>query len=360
MSVTHLGRSDFDFELPSKLIAQEPLESRTDSRLLYLGGGGIQHERFSDLERRLLPGDLLVWNDTQVIPARMHAVKDSGGQAELLLERIESPDVALCQVRVSKPLKPGRSLSLWDAEERSISGEELKVLAREGDLYRLKFPRDVLQVLEDLGQVPLPPYIQRPPRAADRNRYQTIFARVPGAVAAPTAGLHFDSALLERLERKGIGTAHITLHVGAGTFQPLRQESLQQHAMHSERVVVEMATVNKIQQTKKHGGRVVAVGTTVVRALETAALGGEMDSFQGEADLFILPGFEFRVTDVLITNFHLPQSTLLMLVAAFAGRENILAAYREAVVQKYRFFSYGDAMLLEPQARRSRFGGCRS
>ena len=338
--------SDFDYVLPPELIAQAPLEQRTQSRLLCTDDEGLSHRVFADLVHYLRRGDLLVLNDIRVIPARLHAVKDSGGRAEVFLERVEGDHLALCQVRVSKPLKTGRYLTLLDQQ-----GDEcpigVEVLGREADCYRLRFSEAVYAVLERFGEVPLPPYIDRAPQPQDRIRYQTVFAEQPGAVAAPTAGLHFDAGLLDKLAEKGIESTCITLHVGAGTFQPVRSEDLSQHRMHAERVCVNQESVRKIREAKARGGRVVAVGTTVVRALESAAGSGELLPFAGETRLFVTPGFQFRVVDLLITNFHLPQSSLLMLVSAFGGHTQVMAAYREAIAKRYRFFSYGDAMLLQ-------------
>ena len=330
MSARDWRRSDFAFELPPELIAQEPRRQRSASRLLVLRGAGITHRKFEELPELLAPGDLLVVNDTRVIKARLHGVKDSGGRAEILVERIEDDRQALCQVRSSKPLKPGRRVQVVDAS--------LRVLARRGEFYLLEFPEGVATVLERHGHVPLPPYIERMDDEADAERYQTVFARHAGAVAAPTAGLHFDENVLGAVRDRGVDVAAVTLHVGAGTFQPMRAENVSEHRMHSERYRIPAATRERIDACQ---GRVVAVGTTVVRTLESAAASGA-DS--GETRLFITPGFRFRVVDALITNFHLPESTLLMLVSAFAGIEPVRQAYAEAVAERYRFFSYGDAM----------------
>jgi len=337
-----MQRQDFHYELPPELIAQHPPERREASRLLVLDGGGPRHRHFDELPELLAPGDLLMVNDTRVIRARLRAVKDSGGQAELLVERLldDCPEEALCQVRVSKALQAGRHLD-------SAAGR-LEVLARDGDFYRLRFPGPVLELLDRYGEVPLPPYIERTPEAEDLDRYQTVWSRNPGAVAAPTAGLHFSPALLERLDARGVARTSVTLHIGAGTFQPMRVDDVSAHRMHSERYAVPPAAAEAIAACRDRGGRVVAVGTTVVRTLEAvAAEAGEVVPASGETELFITPGFPFRAVDLLITNFHLPESTLLMLVCAFAGTEPVLAAYREAVRERYRFFSYGDAMLLE-------------
>jgi S-adenosylmethionine:tRNA ribosyltransferase-isomerase len=333
------SRGDFAYALPEHLIAQRPAPCRVDSRLMVLADDAPPvHRHFRDVLESLNSNDLLVLNDTRVVPARLFAQKDSGGQAELLLERVESERVALCQVRVSKALKPGRTLC--------IAGQTLRGLERVGTMYRLEFPESVLALLERHGEIPLPPYIQRPAEAGDAERYQTVYARQPGAVAAPTAGLHFDEAMLARASATGIETACLTLHVGAGTFEPVRVDDLRSHRMHRERVSVPARTVAAVARTRAAGGRVVAVGTTVVRALEAAAAAGKLEPLQGETEIFIYPGYRFRVVDALITNFHLPESSLLMLVAAFAGRERILEAYQTAVAQAYRFFSYGDAMFI--------------
>jgi S-adenosylmethionine:tRNA ribosyltransferase-isomerase len=332
--------SDFDYRLPPELIAQAPTAARDASRLLLVGRQALRHLQFSDLPQLLRSGDLLVLNDTRVIKARLHGEKDSGGQAEILVERIEDERSALCQVRVSKPLKPGRTLR--------VGPHQLVVLGREQDFYRLRFPLAVLEVLEACGEVPLPPYIDRTAGGEDETRYQTVYGARPGAVAAPTAGLHFTPELLAQLEGHGMEIATVTLHVGAGTFQPVRSEDVTAHRMHFERYEVSGAAAEAIARCRARGGRVVAVGTTVVRTLESvAAVHGAIVPCSGETDLFITPGFAFRVIDALITNFHLPKSTLLMLVCAFAGYRRVLDAYGGAVAERYRFFSYGDAMFLE-------------
>ncbi|RRQ20870.1 tRNA preQ1(34) S-adenosylmethionine ribosyltransferase-isomerase QueA [Thiohalobacter thiocyanaticus] len=338
-----MQRSDFHYLLPEHLIAQMPLARRDASRMLTVDGasGDWRDARFAELPDYLRPGDLLVINDTRVIPARLHGLKASGGRVEVLIERVLDARTALAHVRASKSPKPGARLYLEEVLEVEVAG-------REGELFRLCFPpeRTVTEWLEAHGHVPLPPYIQRPDQAEDRERYQTLFARVPGAVAAPTAGLHFDAAMLERLAGAGVETARVTLHVGAGTFQPVRVDDLNAHRMHAEYVEVGEAAVARIEATRARGGRVLAVGTTVVRSLEAAAADGALRPFAGETRLFITPGYEFRVVDLLLTNFHLPESTLLMLVCAFAGCEPVMQAYRHAVEAEYRFFSYGDAMLL--------------
>jgi len=304
----------------------------------------VLHRRFSELPELLSPHDLLVLNDTRVLRARLYSRKDSGGQAELLIERIESNDHALCQVRASKPLLPGRVVYLQPTDE------PVRVVRRCDDLFLLAFARPVDAVLAECGRVPLPPYITRAPDAFDEARYQTVYAQRPGSVAAPTAGLHFDEPLLERCAAAGIAIARVTLHVGAGTFQPVRAAELDQHRMHSERAHVGADVVAAVGACRQRGGRVVAVGTTVVRALESAARNGTIAPFDGDTNIFIRPGYEFRVVDALVTNLHLPESTLLMLVAAFAGRTRVLAAYAEAVRENYRFFSYGDAMFFTSRA----------
>lgn len=294
---------------------------------------GYQHRSFSDLIDYLRPGDVMVINDSKVIKARLHAVKDSGGKAEILVERVESEIEALCQVGVSKPLKSDRTLD--------CSGQTLKVVSREGEFYRLRFDRPVFEFLETFGSVPLPPYMRRRAHENDEQRYQTVYASKPGAVAAPTAGLHFDDEFLAQIEAMGVEILRVTLHVGAGTFQPVRVNELSEHVMHQERFEIPATTIDRLKGKPQ---RVVAVGTTVVRTLESWA---QNNATSGETNLFITPGFKFQVVDALITNFHLPESTLLMLVSAFSGRDRILAAYEEAVRQEYRFYSYGDAMFLE-------------
>ena len=347
-----MKKSDFHYDLPPELIAQAPLAERSASRLLVLGPDAPPYEdrQVRDLPEYLQPGDLLVFNDTRVIPARLHGSKDSGGRVEILLERLVGAHEVLAQVGASKSPKAGGRITLDE-------GTMLTVLGREGEFYRLQFhldgqPRgDSLENwLLHAGRLPLPPYIQREPGAEDLERYQTLFARHTGAVAAPTAGLHFDQPLLAALQARGVNFGHVTLHVGAGTFQPMRAESLQDHVMHSEWLNVGAELCRQIAQTRAAGGRVVAVGTTVVRALETAMRDGEVKPFAGDTRIFIFPGHRIRSVDALLTNFHLPESTLMMLVSAFAGRERILAAYAHAVREKYRFFSYGDAMLLYPEA----------
>jgi S-adenosylmethionine:tRNA ribosyltransferase-isomerase len=337
--------ADFDFDLPDELIAQFPPAVRGGSRLLHVEASGTLHDRwFSDLPTLLHPSDLLVMNDTRVIKARLFGTKDSGGKVELLVERVTGEFDALAFIRASHAPKPGSRIHLSE----NIS---LEVLARQDDLTQLRFPRPVLDVLERLGRLPLPPYIAHTPTPDDEARYQTVYASEPGAVAAPTAGLHFDDAMLDALAQRGVRTARVTLHVGAGTFQPVRVETIAEHKMHSERYTIPQATVDAIRETRTKGGRVVAVGTTSLRALEAAAQAGDLHAGSGETDIFITPGYRFQVVDALITNFHLPKSTLLMLVSAFAGTDTIRAAYAHAVAERYRFFSYGDAMLLEKDCR---------
>lgn len=334
--------ADFDYSLPPELIAQAPLPERSASRLLVVQSGELVDARFADLPKWLKAGDLLVFNDTRVLHARLHGVKESGGQVEVLIERPLDAHRALAQVRASHAPKPGSVLLL----EGVLAVE---VLGRQGEFFVLQFPGedDLVALLERHGKLPLPPYIRRPAGDEDEARYQTVYARAHGSVAAPTAGLHFDSALLAQIEAMGVGCAWLTLHVGAGTFQPLRVEDLSKHRMHSERYFLPEETVSAIARTRAAGARVIAVGTTSLRALEAAAAGGALQAGAGETELFILPGHEFRSADALITNFHLPKSTLLMLVAAFAGLNTIRRAYAHAIAQRYRFFSYGDAMLLE-------------
>ena len=357
-----MHRADFAYELPDELIAQKPLATRSASRLLVLDGrsGHLDDRAFTDLPTLVRAGDLLVFNDTRVVAARLVGFKPSGGRVEIFLERpmdgagdqpgaqAEKQHFALVQLRASKPIR----------EELEIAtvGGPVRVVAKHGDLWQVALPAPALQFFERWGEVPLPPYIRRTAESEDRERYQSIFAEHAGAVAAPTASLHFDAQLIAELEKRGVDRAFVTLHVGAGTFQPVRVDDLASHVMHAERVSVGAETCDAIARTKATGGRVIAVGTTVARALESAALasadgraeGAGLRAFEGDTRLFISPGFKFRVVDALVTNFHLPESTLLMLVSAFAGREHVLAAYRHAVQLRYRFFSYGDAMFLTP------------
>jgi S-adenosylmethionine:tRNA ribosyltransferase-isomerase len=346
-------RSDYDYALPRELIAQAPLPERSASRLLVLDGavGQWRDSTVSELPRLLQAGDLMVLNDTRVLPARLPVRKPTGGRLELLLERPLEGRRALVQLRDSRAVRAGLSLQ--------SEGGPIALLARQGEFWEIELPDEAVAFFEHFGQVPLPPYIARGLDASDRERYQSLWARVPGAVAAPTASLHFDAALLQRCQARGIQSTYITLHVAAGTFQPLRTEALHDHVMHAERYRVDEATVTAIGRARAAGGRIIAVGTTVARALESAALtapAGPLACSAGDTRLFIHPGFRFRVIDALLTNFHLPQSTLLMLVAAFAGRQAVLEAYAHAVRERYRFFSYGDAMLVwpSPQARAQR------
>jgi S-adenosylmethionine:tRNA ribosyltransferase-isomerase len=343
-------RQDFAYSLPPELIAQAPLPERSASRMLVLGpaGAAVADRGVQDLPAYLEAGDLMVFNDTRVVAARLFGTKPSGGAVEILLERALAGCEALAQLSASKPIRPGLEIA--------TAGGTVHALEREGDLWRIALPRPALEFFESWGEVPLPPYIRRRADAADRERYQSLLARSPGAVAAPTASLHFDAPLLEALAQRGVARAVVTLHVGAGTFQPLRVEDLSAHRMHAEWASVSAATCRAIQGARAAGGRVVAVGTTVVRALESAALAAGAargadgpvapTAWTGDTRLFITPGFRFQVSDMLLTNFHLPESTLLMLVCAFAGTSEVLAAYAHAVRERYRFFSYGDAMLL--------------
>lgn len=341
-----MKRSDFHYDLPAALIAQQPLAERADSRLLVADprDKSLRDAGFRDLPDLLRAGDLLVFNDTRVIPARMFGRKDSGGEVEILLERITGSHTVLAQVRASKALRAGRSITLAD-------GTVVRVLGREGEFQSLRFESsDSLDaILARVGHMPLPPYIKRADEAADKERYQTVYATQPGAVAAPTAGLHFDPPMLDRLRAMGVDFGYITLHIAAGTFQPLRCEDIGDHVMHREWLQVGAGLVEQVCAARARGCRVVAVGTTVVRALETASQGGVLQPFAGDTQIFILPGHRFVSIDALVTNFHLPGSTLVMLVAAFSGREFVLDAYRHAVERGYRFFSYGDAMFLFPE-----------
>lgn len=341
-----MQKSDFHYDLPQSLIAQYPLPERAGARLLTLEGstGALADRMIRDLPELLHPGDLLVMNDTRVVPARLHGHKESGGRFELLVERLVSSHFALAHVRASKSPKPGMTLlvegggSLVVREKREDGLYLLEAAAGEG----------LAALLDSRGHMPLPPYISRVDEPADRDRYQTVFARRPGAVAAPTAGLHFDEALLAALEARGVLRTSVTLHVGAGTFQPLRSEHIKDHHMHAEWLEVSEGTVEAVAAARGRGGRVVAIGTTAVRALETAAQSGTLMPYTGDTRLFITPGYRFRVVDALLTNFHLPESTLLMLVSAFAGHVRVMDAYRHAVARQYRFFSYGDAMWVTP------------
>ena len=338
-----MKKSDFNYHLPESLIAQKPLAERAASRLLHLDrvSGAIKDSQFSDFLDLLNANDLVVFNDTKVIPARLYGHKASGGKIEILIERIEGERQALAHIKASKSPKPDSLLNL-------DGGAICRVIERENDLFRLQFETEqtLLDLLADIGHIPLPPYIERADDSDDLERYQTVFAKQAGAVAAPTAGLHFDQAALDKLEAKGIAKAFVTLHVGSGTFQPVRADDLADHVMHKEFYQVSQATVDAVQQARARGGRVVAIGTTAVRALESASRSGSLQAGFGDTDLFITPGYEFKSVDAMLTNFHLPESTLLMLISAFAGYDAVMQAYQHAIQQQYRFFSYGDAMVI--------------
>jgi S-adenosylmethionine:tRNA ribosyltransferase-isomerase len=344
--------SDFSFDLPTELIARFPKADRTGSRLMLLEGdsGAITDLGFKDILSQLNKGDLMVFNNTRVIPARMFGEKSTGGKIEVLVERLIDKNTVLAHIRASKSPKVGAELLLEGTAKATM-------IARHGALFELKFQgeQSVLSILDSIGHMPLPPYIDRPDEDSDRERYQTVYNEKPGAVAAPTAGLHFDEALLEQIKSKGIELAFVTLHVGAGTFQPVKVDEIADHIMHAEYVEVSPDVVEQIKTTKANGGRVIAVGTTSVRSLESAAksaelAGTELKAFYGDTDIFITPGYEFKLVDALLTNFHLSESTLLMLVSAFSGYDNTMKAYRHAISEKYRFFSYGDAMFLTKQS----------
>ena len=332
--------SDFDFDLPSELIAQVPLPERAASRLLKVGETQCEDRVFSELPSFLQAGDVLVFNDTKVLNARFYGVKQSGGKVEVLVERVLDARTVLAQVRASKSPLPGTGLRLADSFDVSV-GE------RSGEFFVLHFPSDAIELIDRYGQLPLPPYIQHAADATDTQRYQTVYAKHPGAVAAPTAGLHFDQALLDQLQQQGVLLTWLTLHVGAGTFQPVRTENLAEHQMHSEWYRLPQTTVDIIETAKRSGRKVIAVGTTSMRALESASQTGELVAGSSDTQLFVTPGYQFKTVDRLITNFHLPKSTLMMLVSAFAGVDRIRHAYSHAIAQRYRFFSYGDAMLLD-------------
>jgi S-adenosylmethionine:tRNA ribosyltransferase-isomerase len=345
-----MRKSDFDYVLPPELIAQAPAQPRGAGRLLHLDGasgsgigGTITDLRFVDLLQLLQSGDLLIFNDTRVIPARVFGTKSTGGRIEMLVERVLDGGRVLTQLHASKSPGPGTSLLL----EGSVAA---RVIGRHGEFFEIEFDDEAsaVDVLDRIGHMPLPPYIKRDDTASDRDQYQTVYARHPGAVAAPTAGLHFDDAMMSALRGRGVEIGYVTLHVGAGTFQPMRGDDVAQHRLHAERLRVDTGVCAQIDAAKREGRRVVAVGTTVVRALESAARGGMLAPFEGDTDIFIYPGHRFRVVDALVTNFHLPQSTLLMLVCAFGGTPQVLEAYRHAVENGYRFYSYGDAMFLTP------------
>jgi S-adenosylmethionine:tRNA ribosyltransferase-isomerase len=346
-----MKRTDFAYDLPPDLIAQYPLPERSASRLLCLdgAGGGISHHRFVDLPDLLRRDDLLVFNDTRVIPARLWGRKESGGRVEILVERMSGSHSALAHIRCSKAPRAGAEILLAAAEGGECGPWRLRITGREGPLFHISSEGGpaLAGILERIGHMPLPPYIRRQDEALDQERYQTLFARREGAVAAPTAGLHFSSALLSELDNRHIRRVAVTLHVGAGTFQPVRTDEIEAHEMHSEFVEVSAAVCDAVCETRSQGGRVVAVGTTAVRALESASrAAGRLRPFSGDTDIFIYPGYRFHSVDAMVTNFHLPESTLLMLVSAFAGRERVLRAYRQAIAARYRFFSYGDAMFV--------------
>jgi S-adenosylmethionine:tRNA ribosyltransferase-isomerase len=346
--LTYMLRTDFHFDLPQELIAQQPAATRSASRMLLLdASAGVQKDlQFRDLPSLLNAADLLIFNDTRVIAARVFGVKESGGRVEILLERALTATTALVHLRASKGLKAGALVQL-------PGGHHARMLGRQSDLFHLQFSCDVVPFFDAHGAMPLPPYIARAPQSTDRERYQTVYARTPGAVAAPTAGLHFDADIFAALERRKVRRAFVTLHVGAGTFQPVRVDDIDEHAMHEEYLEVPAATCDAIDEARTAGGRVIAVGTTVVRSLETAAAvqGPAYPApYRGATRIFIKPGYQFRAVDAMLTNFHLPESTLLMLCSAFVGRDRLLAAYAHAVQARYRFFSYGDAMFLIPSA----------
>lgn len=344
---------DFHYTLPEQLIAQKPCDIRSQSRLLHYSrtDQSIEHLLFNNIIDLIQADDLLVFNNTRVIPARIYGYKATGGKVEILIERLSGEFRCLAQIKASKTPKPGSTLTLCantDDQQQNKAQFEVTVEGREGDMFVLTTQggHSIAGIMEAIGHMPLPPYISREDTVEDYSRYQTVYAESPGAVAAPTAGLHFDESLLEKIKNKGIDTAYVTLHVGAGTFQPVRSELIEQHKMHFEYLEVPQETVDKCQQTRQNGGRVIAVGTTTVRSLEAASQTGRLQAFRGETDIFIYPGYTFKSIDALITNFHLPESTLLILISAFAGKDEMLRCYAEAVAQQYRFFSYGDAMFI--------------
>lgn len=342
---------DFNFELPDELIAVYPAAERSHSRLLCLdtATGAVAHKQFFELLDLLRPDDLLVFNDTKVIPARLHGHKSSGGAVEMLIERVIDNNRVVCQMRASKSPKPGTVVEFTSRQQAPDQAPvSATVLGRESDFFVVQFPQDIdlMATLTDVGHIPLPPYIKREDQLEDETRYQTVYAKHSGAVAAPTAGLHFDDSLLQAIDDKGIERAFLTLHVGAGTFQPVRVDDVKSHKMHAERIEISDKTCRQVNACKARGGRVVAVGTTSVRSLESAAVDGVLQPYSGETDIFIYPGFNFQIVDAMITNFHLPESTLLMLVSAFASKEMLLGTYQIAIENNYRFYSYGDAMLL--------------
>jgi S-adenosylmethionine:tRNA ribosyltransferase-isomerase len=347
--IESMQRRDFYFDLPDELIARYPAQQRDGSRMLVLQGDGrLEHRQFPDLLDYLREGDLLVFNDTRVIPARLFGAKESGGRIEILIERLIDEHHALAHIRASKSPKAGSRLFLAEDAEAPVGSDAVEVLGRQGALFELRFDAPLLEQLNTYGHMPLPPYIDRADEAEDQQRYQTVYAKRDGAVAAPTAGLHFTEDFLAACKAKGVEQAFVTLHVGAGTFQPVRADDIRDHEMHAEYIEVSAAVAQQVRATRARGGRVVAVGTTSVRSLESASQGGEIAAFSGDSRIFIYPGYQFKSVDALFTNFHLPESTLIMLVSALAGQAPVMAAYREAVAERYRFFSYGDAMLVFP------------
>lgn len=347
--IESMQRRDFYFDLPDELIARYPAQQRDGSRLLVLQGDGrLEHRQFPDLLDYLREGDLLVFNDTRVIPARLFGAKESGGRIEILIERLIDEHHALAHIRASKSPKAGSRLFLAEDAEAPVGRDAVEVLGRQGALFELCFDAPLLEQLNTYGHMPLPPYIDRADDAEDQQRYQTVYAKRDGAVAAPTAGLHFTEDFLAACKAKGVEQAFVTLHVGAGTFQPVRADDIRDHEMHAEYIEVSADVAQQVRATRARGGRVVAVGTTSVRSLESASQSGEIAAFSGDSRIFIYPGYQFKSVDALFTNFHLPESTLIMLVSALAGQAPVMAAYREAVAERYRFFSYGDAMLVFP------------
>ncbi len=344
--------SDFQFELPDELIARYPTAERTASRLMVLNGadGAVRHARFADLLGELRAGDLLVFNNTRVLPARLFGRKPTGGRVEILVERLLDEQRVLAHMRASQAARPGTVIQLTATAAEETERARCEVLGRQGDLFELTFEGGALAVMQAIGHMPLPPYIDRPDEGADRERYQTVFAQRDGAVAAPTAGLHFSETFLEQCRAAGVDLGFVTLHVGAGTFQPIRVEDIREHQMHAEWIDVDAGLCEQIRQTRARGGRVIAVGTTSVRALESATdEQGITAPLQADTRIFIYPGYRFRCIDLLVTNFHLPDSTLMLLISALAGREHVLSAYQQAIAERYRFFSYGDAMLIYPK-----------
>lgn len=351
MNAEIMQRSDFHFELPESLIAYHPMPERDGSRLLVLGENQCcEHSQFKELPTYLRAGDLLVFNNTRVIPARLFAVKATGGRMEILVERVLDEYKVLAHVRASKAAKPGAELTLCSSADAEPGEDTATVIRRHDALFELTFASPVLEVLDRIGHMPLPPYIEREDVLDDRERYQTVYASRDGAVAAPTAGLHFTDRLMQQCRDMGVDIAFVTLHVGAGTFQPVRADDIRDHQMHAEYIEVSDEVCEQVRATRARGGRVVAVGTTSVRSLETASQSGEIAAFSGDSRIFIYPGYQFLSVDMMVTNFHLPESTLIMMISAFAGRDAVLAAYAEAVAEQYRFFSYGDAMLVFPSS----------